>query len=117
MLAVICAGWVGLVVCRTRQMAELIDVSESEVRALGVRDLGSALALGLASDPRGAIGVRALFDLFDAARYGRGKPKVQAMPACVIAPPLSWLMTIAPVPQKTIKNVPINSAIYFFILI
>lgn len=79
MLAVICAGWVGLVVCRTRQMAELIDVSDSEVRALGVRDLGSALALGLASDPRGAIGVRALFDLSDAARYGRGKPKVQAM--------------------------------------
>jgi hypothetical protein len=81
LLAAVCAWWVGLVFVRTPQMAELLEVSESEVRALGVRDLGNGLALALASDPRGAIGMRALFDLSDAARYGRGRPKVLAMTA------------------------------------
>lgn len=79
MLAVVCGWWVALVFTRTAKMADLIGVDESEVRALGVRDLGNGLALALSSDPRGAIGLRALFDLSDAARYGRGKPKVLAM--------------------------------------
>ena len=79
MLSVVCAWWVGLVFLRTKRMAALVEVSESEVRALGVRDLGNGLALALSSDPRAAIGMRALFDLSDAARYGRGKPKVLAM--------------------------------------
>ena len=74
-----CAWWVGLTLLRTRQMAELIGTSESEVRALGVRDAGSGLALLLSSDPRTAIGMRVAFDLSDAARYGRGRPKVLAM--------------------------------------
>jgi hypothetical protein len=78
-LAVACAGWVGLTFLRTRQMAELVGVDESEIRALGVRDLGSGLVLAVAPDPRPAIGVRVLFDLSDAARYGRGRPKVLAM--------------------------------------
>ena len=79
LLAGVCAWWVGLVFFRTAKMAEMIDVSESEVRALGVRDLGNGIALALSGDARTAIGMRALFDVSDAARYGRGKPKVLAM--------------------------------------
>jgi hypothetical protein len=79
MLAAGCAGWVGLTLFRTRRMAELVGVSESEIRALGVRDLGSAVALVVSPDPRPALAVRALFDVSDAARYGRGRPAVLAM--------------------------------------
>ena len=74
-----CALWVGLAFLHTRRMAALIGASESEVRALGVRDAANGLALALSSDPRTAIGTRVLFDLSDAARYGRGRPKVLAM--------------------------------------
>lgn len=79
MLAAGCAGWVGLTFLRTRRMAELVGVDASEIRALGVRDLGSGLLLAASPDPRAAIGVRVLFDLSDAARYGRGRPQVLAM--------------------------------------
>lgn len=79
MLAGVCAWWVALVFLRTERMAQMIDVSESEIRALGVRDLGSGIALAVSADARTAIGMRALFDVADAARYGRGKPKVLAM--------------------------------------
>src|SRR3954462_3432897 len=41
------------------------------------------------------------------------KPKVKAIPGCVTAPPLTWFMTIAPVPANTRKNVPSASAKYF----
>ena len=51
-LAAGCAWWLALVVLRTKRMAEMVGVSESEVRALGVRDLGNGLALALAPDPR-----------------------------------------------------------------
>jgi hypothetical protein len=74
-----CALWVGLAFLRTRRMAEMIGASESEVRALGARDALNGLALVLSGDPRPAVGTRVLFDLTDAARYGRGRPKVLAM--------------------------------------
>lgn len=80
-LAAATAGWVGLTVFRTRQMAELVGTGESEIRALGVRDAGSALALVASSDPRAAIALRVLFDLADTARYGPGRPKVVAITA------------------------------------
>src|SRR5258706_8391697 len=38
------------------------------------------------------------------------RPNVTAMPACVIAPLLTSLMTIAPVPAKTSAAVPKSSA-------
>ena len=38
------------------------------------------------------------------------KPKVVAMPGCVIAPPDSSLNNIAPVPVNTSRNVPPASA-------
>lgn len=78
-LAAGCAWWSGLALLRTRQMAELIGASEAEVRALGVRDIGSGLALVVAPDPRPAIAGRMLFDLSDAASYSRGRPAVAAM--------------------------------------
>lgn len=76
-----CAAWVALAFGRTRRMAELVGTSESEIRALGVRDVGSGLALVVSRDPRAAIGMRVGFDLADAMRYGRGRPKVLAMTA------------------------------------
>lgn len=81
MLAVVCAWWVALAFGRTARMARMLGVGESEVRALGARDAVNALGLAFSSDPRGAIGARALFDLTDAAHYGRGRPRVLAMTA------------------------------------
>ena len=78
-LAAGCAWWLALVVLRTKRMAEMVGVSESEVRALGVRDLGNGLALALAPDPRAHIAMRAAFDVADSVRYGRGRPTVRAM--------------------------------------
>ncbi len=43
-----------------------------------MRDLGNAVTLVACADPRPAIAVRALFDLSDAARYGRGRPGLAA---------------------------------------
>lgn len=80
-LAAGCAWWVALAFTRTGRMAELIGASDDEVRALGLRDAGSGLALALSPDTRTTIGVRVMFDLADAARYGRGRPKVLAMTA------------------------------------
>ncbi len=76
-----CALWVGLAFGRTARMAEMLDASESEVRALGVRDIGSGLALALSPHKGTAIALRVGFDLADAAKYGRGKPRVLAMTA------------------------------------
>src|SRR5712691_5918983 len=42
-------------------------------------------------------------------------PNVKAMPACVMAPLLVSLITMAPVPAKTRANVPNASATYFYI--
>ena len=67
-----------LALARTDRVAESIGVTPSEVRALAVRDLGSAVTLVAASDPRAAIGARVLFDLADSARYGRGRPALLA---------------------------------------
>lgn len=77
-LALVCAWWVGLAFGRTARMAELFGVDEAEIRALGARDVISALSL-LDPDPRAALGARAAFDLSDAARLGRGAPRVLAM--------------------------------------
>lgn len=77
-LALATGGWVVLALARTERVAASIGVSPSEVRALAVRDLGSAVALVAASDPRAAIGVRVFFDLADSARYGRGRPALLA---------------------------------------
>ncbi len=81
MLALVCAWWVVLAFGRTARMAEIIGVDETEIRALGARDLVNALALVLPGDARGAIAARSVFDLTDAARHGRGNPRVLAMTA------------------------------------
>ena len=81
MLAVVCAWWVMLAFGRTVRMAEIVGVDETEIRALGARDLVNAVALVLPGDARPAIAARALFDLSDAARHGRRNPRVLAMTA------------------------------------
>src|SRR3954465_2792734 len=42
------------------------------------------------------------------------RPNVSEIPTCVIAPPLTSLMTIAPVPANTRANVPTDSALSLF---
>lgn len=81
MLAAVCAWWVMLAFGRTSRMAEIIGVDETEIRALGARDLVNAVALALPGDARPAIAARAAFDLSDAARHGRGNPRVLALTA------------------------------------
>ena len=58
MLAAVCAWWVMLAFGRTSRMA-----------------------LALPGDARPAIAARAAFDLSDAARHGRGNPRVLALTA------------------------------------
>lgn len=74
-----CAAWAALAFGRTARMAEIVGVPQSEIVALGVRDVANGLALALSSDPRAAIGMRVGFDVADAVRYGRGRPAVLAM--------------------------------------
>jgi hypothetical protein len=74
-----CAAWVALAFARTERMAEVVGTTPSEVRALGIRDAASGAALLLAADPRLPLATRVAFDLSDAARYGRGRPRVLAM--------------------------------------
>lgn len=74
-----CAAWVALAFGRTERMAELVGADPAEVRALGARDLVSGLTLALSPHTRTTIATRVAFDLADAARYGRGRPKVVAM--------------------------------------
>lgn len=81
MLAAVCAWWVMLAFGRTARMAELIGVDETEIRALGARDLVNAVALVLPGDARPAMATRVVFDLSDAARHGRGNPRVLALTA------------------------------------
>lgn len=78
LLALACGGWVAMALARTDRVAQAIGADASEVRALAVRDAGSAVMLLASPDPRPAIGVRVLFDLSDAARYGRGRPLLLA---------------------------------------
>lgn len=79
LLAAGCGLWAALALGRSERMAQLIGSTASEVRALGVRDLGSGLLLVAAADKRLPIALRAGLDLTDAARYGRGRPSVLAM--------------------------------------
>ncbi len=74
-----CAAWVALAFGRTSRMAEICGTTPSEIRALGIRDAASGVALVTASDPRLPLATRVAFDLSDAARYGRGRPQVLAM--------------------------------------
>jgi hypothetical protein len=74
-----CAAWVALAFGRSGRMAEICGTSPSEIRALGVRDAASGIALLVADDVRLSLATRVAFDLSDAARYGRGRPRVLAM--------------------------------------
>ncbi len=78
MLAGACAGWAALALTRPEGVARTFGTTPSEIRALGIRDAGSAVFLALSPDPRPAIGVRVAFDLADTARYHRAGPAAVA---------------------------------------
>lgn len=79
LLAVGTVWWIWLAWSRSREMAEKVGTTETEVRALGARDVVSGAALLLARDPRPAIWTRVLFDLSDTWRFGRDRPKIAAV--------------------------------------
>jgi hypothetical protein len=79
LLAVGTAWWVWLAWARSREMAEKLGTTETEVRALGARDVVSGTALLLSRDPRAAIWARVLLDLSDTWRFGRGRPDIAAV--------------------------------------
>lgn len=80
LMAALCWWWVSLALRRTDRMAEKLETTPAEVRALGARDIVSALALTvMLRNPRPALAARVIFDLHDTHRFGRGKPDLAAM--------------------------------------
>jgi hypothetical protein len=73
-----CLGFAGWAFTRTDRLAGLIGSDLATARAMAVRDLGSGIVLLTARDPRPAIAARVLYDVSDAALFGRGRPKVVA---------------------------------------
>lgn len=63
---------------RPASLAKMMGAEEVTAREIGFRDLGSAIALLATARPRPAIAQRILYDLSDAALFGRGRPKVAA---------------------------------------
>ena len=73
-----CLGFAGWAFARTERLAELLGSDLETARSMAVRDLGSGIALIASRDPRSAMVARVLYDLSDAALFGRGRPKVAA---------------------------------------
>jgi hypothetical protein len=71
-------GFVAWAFAREERLAELLGSDLETARAMAVRDLGSAVVLLTSRDPRPALTARVLYDLSDAAIFGRGRPKVAA---------------------------------------
>jgi hypothetical protein len=63
---------------RTDELAALLESDVATARAMAVRDLGSGITLLASKEPRPALVARALYDLGDAAVFGRSRPKVAA---------------------------------------
>jgi hypothetical protein len=73
-----CVGWIVWAFRKTDRVAEMIGTEPAEVRALAIRDIGSAISLLTPGPVKPAIAVRVMYDLSDAWRYGRGRPRVLA---------------------------------------
>jgi len=73
-----CLGFAGWAFARTDRLAAMLGSDLATARAMAVRDLGSGIALVASRDPRPAMVARVLYDLSDAALFGRGRPKVAA---------------------------------------
>ncbi len=71
-----CLAFAGWAFARTERLAELLGSDLETARAMAVRDLGSGIALVASREPRGAMVARVLYDVGDAAIFGRGRPKV-----------------------------------------
>jgi hypothetical protein len=59
------------------RLARMMDADEEAARAIGIRDVGNALAFALAPTRAAAL-QRMVYDLGDAATFGRRKPAVAA---------------------------------------
>ena len=59
------------------RLARMMGADEETARAIGVRDVGNALAFVLAPTSAAAV-QRMVYDLADAASFGRSKPTVAA---------------------------------------
>jgi hypothetical protein len=73
-----CLSFAGWAFARTDRLAAMIGSDLATARAMAVRDLGSGIALVASRDPRPAMVARVLYDVSDAALFGRGRPKVAA---------------------------------------
>jgi hypothetical protein len=73
-----CVAWIAWAFRRTDRVAEIVGTDPAEVRALAIRDIGSAISLLTPGAAKPAIAVRVMYDLSDAWRYGRNRPKVLA---------------------------------------
>ena len=71
-----CLGFAGWAFVRTERLAALLESDLATARGMAVRDLGSGIALVSARNPTGPMVARVLYDLSDAALFGRGRPKV-----------------------------------------
>jgi hypothetical protein len=78
LLGAACLGFAGWALARPDRLAALIDSDLATARAMAVRDFGSGVALVASRDPRPAMVARVLYDIGDAAIFGRGRPKVVA---------------------------------------
>ncbi len=67
-------GVLGIV--RPASLARMCATNEETARELGFRDLGNALVIFAAADPRPGIAQRMLYDVSDAIMFGRRKPVV-----------------------------------------
>ena len=71
-------------VARPERLASLLGAETEYARAIGVRDVGSAIALLAGGDPRPAIAQRMLYDVGDAVHLRTRKP-VAAVAALAFA--------------------------------
>ena len=71
-----CVAWIAWAFRRTDRVAEIVGTDPAEVRALAIRDIGSAISLLTPGAAKPAIAVRVMYDLSDAWRYGRNRPRV-----------------------------------------
>ena len=71
-----CLGFAGWTFARADRLAAMLGSDVATARAMAVRDLGSGIALVASRDPRPAMVARVLYDVSDAALFGRGRPKV-----------------------------------------
>lgn len=80
-LGAACAAFGIAALVRPRRLGERCGVSAQTMRVMGARDLGSALMLLAARDPRAGLIARVAFDANDAVLVARRRPAIALMAA------------------------------------